>query len=277
MFSHKFDDKQSIKLAFTKRLERPDYGDVNPFVNLSDPYNITTGNPLLKPEISHNTELGYSRNFTAGGNIYVALFERINTQDLKLVTTFYPTIKIGDSVYANVSYSQRQNFGVEYNTGVSVSTSVPVTKKLNLRSNASYTYRQNIVTGGNGGGAGGRVRVNMNASYQFKTDLVAEAFANYLSPFNNIQGRSPQQLTYTFGMRKQFLQKKLSIGFTATNAFTKYVMQRTTTETVNAFSSFTRWIPYRSFGITLNWKFGKLEFKKQKEEENGYQKDLPQQ
>jgi ferric enterobactin receptor len=277
MLSHKFSDQQTIKIAYTKRLERPDLGDINPFINLADPYNITTGNPLLKPEIGHNTELGYSYNFAGGGNIYVALFERINTQDIKLVTAFYPTLKVGDSVYSNVSYALRQNFGTEYNTGMNISASVPVTQKLNLRSNVSYTYRVNKLQSGGGGLGGGRVRTNINASYQFGHDLIGEAFANYLSAFNNIQGRSPQQLTYTLAFRKQFLKKKLSVGFTATNPFTRYVKQQTTTETGNAFSSYTRWIPYRSFGITANWRFGKLEFKKQKEEDNSFQKDLPQQ
>lgn len=277
MFSHKINENESVKIAFTKRLERPDYGDVNPFINLSDPYNISTGNPLLKPEIAHNTELGYSRNFIKGGNIYIALFERINTQDLKMVTTFYPTLQLGDSIYTNVSYSKRENFGTEYNTGINISVTASITKKLNLRSNLSYTYRQNFLNTGGGGLGGGRGRINLNASYQFPKNVVAEAFANYNSVANNIQGRSPQSLTYTFAFRKQFWNKKGSFGFTATNPFTQYVQQRSTLTANNSYSSYTRWVPYRSFGLTFSWKFGKLEFKKQKEEESGYQKDLPQQ
>jgi ferric enterobactin receptor len=275
MLSHKINEQQSIKIAYTKRIERPDYGDVNPFINLSDPYNVSTGNPLLKPELGNNIELGYNRSFTGGGNIYIALFERVNTQDLKQVTTFYPSLKLGDSVYSNVSYSQRQNYGTEYNTGINISASAPITKKLNLRTNVSYTYRQNFLPTGGGGLGGGRGRVNLNATYQFPHDLIAEAFANYNSRFNNIQGSSPQSLIYTFAFRKQLWKKKGSIGFTATNPFTQYVKQQTTTVTSNAFSTYTRWVPYRSFGVTFNLKFGKLEFKKQKEDE-GYQKDLPQ-
>lgn len=276
ILSHKLDETQSIKLSYTKRLERPDFGDVNPFINLSDPYNISTGNLLLKPEIGNNSELGYSKGFGKGGNIYIAIFERINTQDLKMVTTFYPQLKIGDSVYYNVSYSKRQNFGIEYNTGVSISALVPVSAKLNVRTNTSFTHRKNVLTNGEGGLSGIGWRLNLNTSYQFNKNMIAEAFTNYNSAMNSIQGKRPQSLTYTIGFRKQFLNKKGSFGFTATNPFTQYVKQQITATTVNSYSLFTRYVPYRSFGITFSWKFGKIEFKKPKDEDSSYQKDLPQ-
>ncbi|MEJ7679833.1 MAG: TonB-dependent receptor [Segetibacter sp.] len=46
------DNGGNIKLSYSKRIERPDYGDLNPFVNTSDPKNITAGNSnlLLKLE-----------------------------------------------------------------------------------------------------------------------------------------------------------------------------------------------------------------------------------
>jgi ferric enterobactin receptor len=44
-------------------------------------------------------------------------------------------------------------------------------------------------------------------------------FGNYNSAVNNIQGKMPQQITYTFAFRKQFWNKKASAGFTATNPF----------------------------------------------------------
>jgi ferric enterobactin receptor len=124
IFSHNFKDEQSLKLAFTRRIERAEYRDINPFMNLSDPYNITTGNPLLKPEIGNNFELGYNKTFKNGGNVYIALIERINTDDVKPYTVLYPTYVIGDSTYVNVSVTNRQNIGIEYNSGVSVSGSM---------------------------------------------------------------------------------------------------------------------------------------------------------
>lgn len=60
--SHTFTGNQTLKFAYAYRLERPEYRDLNPFLNLSDPQNITTGNPNITPEIGHDFQLGYTFN-----------------------------------------------------------------------------------------------------------------------------------------------------------------------------------------------------------------------
>lgn len=267
-FSHDFTNG-FIKLSYSRRLERPDYGDINPFLNRSDPYNITTGNPFLKPEIGNNTELGLNKSFGKSGNVYIALIERINTQDHKRITTFYPEYQAGDSVLTNVSVTNVQNTGTEYNTGINVSGSYNIKEKLSLRGNVFATHRYLMTSIGNGNiDAGIRLRVNLNISYVFPHNLVAEAFGNYNSATNNIQGRSPQNVSYTMAFRKQFWGKKASIGVTATNLFNEYTRQVTTINTSSYTSYSVRSVPYRSIGISFTYKFGKLEFKKNKEEEN---------
>ena len=269
VLSHDFSKNQSLKLAYGKRIERPEYRELNPFIDLSDPYNISTGNTLLKPEIGNNFELGYSYTFKKGGNLYVSLIERINSQDIKQVTTFYPTFLIGDSTYTNVSVTNRQNIGEEYNTGISASGSYPVTSKLNLRGNLMVTHRYTVSSIGIGDqSAGVRVRFNMNATYQLNKNLVFELFGFYSSPVQNIQGKTPQFFMYNFALRKLFWDKKASIGFTATNPFNKYVRQLSTISTDSYISTSIRQVPLRSFGISFMYKFGKLEFNKSKQEDD---------
>jgi outer membrane receptor protein involved in Fe transport len=269
VLSHDFNKSQSLKLAYGKRIERPEYRDLNPFINLSDPYNISTGNPLLKPEIGNNFELGYSNTFKKGGNIYISLIERINTSDIKSVTTFYPTYLIGDSTYTNVSVINRQNIGKEYNTGISASGSYPITTKLNLRGNLMVLHRYTVNNTGIGDQSSGvRVRFNMNATYQLNKDLVFELFGFYSSATQNIQGKTPQFFMYNFALRKLFWDKKASFGFTATNPFNKYVRQLSTISAESYTSTTIRMMPLRSFGISFMYKFGKMEFSKKKEEDN---------
>lgn len=267
VLSHDITKNRSIKLSYSKRIERPEYRELNPFINLSDPFNISTGNPLLKPEIGNNFELGYTSTFKKGGNIYIALIERINTHDIKDITTFYSSYLIGDSIYTNVSVNIRQNIGEEYNSGISASGSVPITTKLNLHGNLMATHRYEVTNVGTGNlSTGLRVRFNLNATYQLPKDLVLELFGFYSSAFRNIQGRNPQFFVYTFALRKLFWDKKASFGFTATNPFNKYIRQVTTISTDTYTSNSIRQLQLRSFGISLTYKFGKLEFSKNKEE-----------
>ena len=228
----------------------------------------------MKPEIGNNFELGYSRTFTKGGNVYISLIERINTQDKKQITTYYPDYQIGDSIYTNVSVTNNQNIGEEYNSGINVSGSYPFTSKLNLRGNLMISHRYLVTSQSTGNmSMGFRTRVNLNATYQMNKNLVFELFGFYSSAAQNIQGRIPQFFIYTFALRKLFWDKKASFGFTATNPFSKYVRQVTTISTDTYTSNTLRQMPLRSFGVSFTYKFGKMEFGKGKgkeEEDNNF-------
>src|SRR5699024_417160 len=52
--------KQSIRIGYNQRLRRPGVSYLDPFENKTDENNIRMGNPNLKPEQSHQFEIGYS-------------------------------------------------------------------------------------------------------------------------------------------------------------------------------------------------------------------------
>ena len=269
-FSKKLTDDQTLKLSFSKRIERPDYMDLNPFINTSDPKNITTGNPYLKPEIGYRFEFSYNHNFEKIGSVMATAFYRINDNDIQPYIVFYPEYTVGDTTYTNVSVSTRQNIGTEKNMGLNLFADVHITPKLTLRSNLIFFYRHTINTIDPGYNSNSfNYRLNMNAAYQFSPTLAAEFFGNFNSPRHEAQGTYPSFITYSFAMRKQLWNKKGSIALTAINPFNQYVNQRTTIYGSNFTTNSLRQIPFRSIGINFTWKFGKLEFKKEKEEPNG--------
>jgi len=266
VLSHKIDKSQSVKLSYSYRLERPDYQSLNPFYNISDPHNISTGNPNLKPELGHNYELGYNKSFDKGGNIFIAAFYRYNTDDLQTYTLFYPTLNIDGTAYQSVSLTQRYNLGSQITTGASFFGSVPLTSKLNIRTNMFFGERINR-NPGNPTVNGFAYRINLNGSYDFGHDLAMEVFGNYNAAQRTIQGTRPAFMFYNIALRKQFLNKKASLGLTAANPFNEYVDQRATASGINFNQSSLRQVPFRSFGISLSYKFGKLDFKKDRDKE----------
>jgi outer membrane receptor protein involved in Fe transport len=272
ILSHSFPHDQTFKLSFARRLQRPDYRDLNPYTNASDPLNLTRGNPLLQPEDAYNFELGYSKSFDEGSALNIVAFYHRSDHDIQPFIQYYTSFTLGDSVYTNVSVSTPMNIGSENNYGVNIYGSVPLGKKLNLRTNISVFDRY-IVTGSLGGPPVNsfNYRVNLNASYQFSPTMIGEFFGNFRSARNEIQGRYPSFTSYNLAVRKQFWNKKASIAFTTTNPFNLYVNQATAVSGTGFTLNSLRRIPFRSFGVNFTWKFGKLEFKKDKEE----QKDLP--
>lgn len=260
VFLHKFDETQSIKASYSYRIERPDYGDLNPFYNISDPHNISTGNPNLKPEKGQRYELGYNKTFGNGANIYIAALYRYNTDDLQTYATYYSTLNVNGTSYSDVSLTQRANIGMQQFIGGNFFGSISAGSALSLRANINFGNRINE-SPGLPTVSGFAFRGNLNASYKFGHDLVAEVFGNYNSSQKNIQGMRPAFAFYTLAIRKELLRKKASLGLTATNPFNKYVDQKATLYGTNFNQSSLRQVPYQSFGITLSYKFGKLQFK----------------
>ncbi|MBS1669637.1 MAG: TonB-dependent receptor [Bacteroidetes bacterium] len=267
ILSHSFKSNETIKVSYTRRIQRPSYQALNPYINATDPKNISTGNPLLKPEIANRYELAYIKPFEKGGSLNIVFFYHQSSDDIQPFIQYYPSYKIGDSVYNNVSVSTSENIGVENNYGLNFYESIPLTQKLNIRSNLSLFDRyiiNKLVPGSNISSF--NYRININATYQLNDDFVMEVFGNFNSPRNEVQGRYPSFTSYNFAFRKQLWHKKGSIGFTTTNPFNNYVQQNTTVTGQGFALNSYRQMPFRSFGVSFIRKFGKLEFKKDKDQ-----------
>ncbi len=264
--SHTFDNDQTIKATYSKRINRPGYRELNPYINASDPKNITTGNPYLEPEIGIKYELAYVKSFTKGGALNIVAFYRRNVQDIQPYVTYYPTYQVGDSLYTDVAVSTFQNIGAENNYGLNIYGSIPFTPKFTVRTNLAFFQRYIINTIPPGSSITSfNYRIQLNLTYEFSKSFVAEAFGRFNSPRNEVQGRYPSFTSYSLAFRKLIWKGKASIGFTCTNPFNEYVNQPTAISGPGFVINSDRKIPYRSFGITWMYKFGKLTFKEDKQ------------
>ncbi|MGY3211392.1 TonB-dependent receptor domain-containing protein [Mucilaginibacter sp. HD30] len=54
--------KHHFRLSVSRRIRRPDYGDLQPFVYVQDPLNLQTGNPGLRVQRNDQAELAYTFN-----------------------------------------------------------------------------------------------------------------------------------------------------------------------------------------------------------------------
>ncbi|WDF58467.1 TonB-dependent receptor [Flavobacterium sp. KACC 22758] len=62
-----------LKFGYSKRINRPDLDDLNPFIDITDALNPHGGNPYLKPEIIHIVELSYNKDwdkYSLSGNAF---------------------------------------------------------------------------------------------------------------------------------------------------------------------------------------------------------------
>lgn len=91
---YKLNEKNSFGLSYGRRINRPDYKDLNPFEVLIDPYTIEKGNPGLIPQTSHNIEFSHTYNnflttvvnYTRTTDIIQQVFEQISSQNKTFIT-----------------------------------------------------------------------------------------------------------------------------------------------------------------------------------------------
>jgi ferric enterobactin receptor len=261
VLQHKMNDSESLKFAYSYRIERPDFEDLNPFFNISDPHNISTGNPFLKTEVGNRYEIGYNKNFEKGASFYFSGYYRYNTDDIQNLTTFYHEFTIGNSTYTDVTLTRRYNIGTETTFGTSMFGSVPLNKSFSLKGTVELGERNNSTPGFESVNSF-ICRANLNLTCKFSSDMMGEIVGNYRSSQKIIQGERPASFFYNIAFRKQFLNKNASVGITMANPFNKYLNQESTSYGESFDQVTIKKIPVQSFGISLSYKFGKLEFKK---------------
>jgi ferric enterobactin receptor len=269
IFSHGFKNNNTLKVSYSYRIQRPDYRDLNIFINLSDPYNISIGNPNLKPEVQNSIEMGYNKSFKKGGNINLVAYYRWNLDDIQNFITYYPSYKIGDSIYQGVSVSARANISSETRIGGNLYASLPFASIVNVRTNISL-YNREIQENGTvpTSISSFEYRITMNVSWQIIKTLALEVFGNFNSARTAVQGKVPSWTSYSIAVRQKLFHDKASIALTANNPFNEYVIQNTNLSGDGFTLTSTRKVQFRSFGLNFTYIFGKMKFRNEHEDEN---------
>jgi len=265
---------QTLKLSYARRIQQARYNKLNPFIDATDPANLVTGNPQLRPERGQNVELSYYKFFEKGSSVLVTLYYRYSADDEQSYVLYYPTLNVGDSVYKNVAVTTNVNAGTQQVTGINISGTLTLSQKLEVRGGANLfdKYIQSSLVAGATSNSY-NYRININATYQFNKNLIAEFFGNFNSARTEIQGKFPSFTSYSFAIRQMLLNRKASIAFTTTDPFNKYVDQLTDVTGQNFSMVSDRKIPYRSFGLNVTYKFGKIEYKEKKQEHTDTSED----
>jgi outer membrane receptor protein involved in Fe transport len=72
--TRKINESDQIQLAYTRRVNRPNFFQTMPFTDFSDSLNLRRGNPALLPEFTNSVELSYQKVFSKGHNLLVSVY-----------------------------------------------------------------------------------------------------------------------------------------------------------------------------------------------------------
>ena len=112
--SQKLNNKQEVQLSATRRINRPFFMQIIPFIDSTDQLNWTRGNAALKPEFINSIEASYSKTYNGNNTFLASVYYKYSTD---LITRFLDTISSGAdkrpvSTYINANSSR--SVGAEF-------------------------------------------------------------------------------------------------------------------------------------------------------------------
>jgi outer membrane receptor protein involved in Fe transport len=247
---------KSLKLTYSKRITRPSMNLLNPFINRTNIQAQTQGNPDLDPEVSQTVEFSYG-SFSQKATLNAALYYR-NTSGL-IESVAVPL----DGESGTIATSQ--NIGRNNSVGLSLFGSVTLFKILSLRGNFNaYTYNPSTSSAYSGvqtqNGTYFQYNAFVSGTLTFESGLSGELFVIQNSSRRTIQGTNPAFNMLSLGVKKQFWDKKASLGINITSPFKKDLTfnSRTTSQNFSTVNNFS--VPFQSFGLTFSYNFGKMQY-----------------
>jgi hypothetical protein len=216
--SYNLNDKNTFGLSYGRRIERPNYQDMNPFQYFLDQYTFRQGNPNLTPQFTHNMELTHT-------------FRSALTTTLSYTST---TDILNDILKQNdetkVTFQTKENVASRKVVGLSVSYNAAITKwwTTSLFTNVNHNHYEGVVNNTNLDVKMATFMVNGSQVFRF-----AKTWSGEISGFYRSTAQETGMFVilpmgvFSFGFAKQILQNK---GNLKLNIYDPFYIQKARVE-----------------------------------------------
>lgn len=149
--TYKIDEKQDFQINYSRRVNRPNFFQLMPFPDYSDPQNINVGNAGLSPEFTNSFEMSWNNAYKKGANFLATAFYKHSTN---LITRYVyrdaNALIPGDSAFFStfINANSARSFGLELTNKMSVTPWWEMTVNLNIfnsRINATVPGQPDLV------------------------------------------------------------------------------------------------------------------------------------
>jgi len=204
------DLSHSIGFAYTRRIYRPGFFDLNPFVSYEDPLNLKTGNPALRPEIANLYEMNYHKEL-GSWNYDLTLFRSVTTDAIQSTVNLFAK---------NQTLSSTINIGKKINQGMEGQLEFTGVKF--LKATATFALRQLEYSDVDNEISHEKTTTwSVRLKQQFRIDSYwkIEFSETYRAPIYQIQQKTRQNYYLDFGISKSFDNKRGSVSLSVKDVF----------------------------------------------------------
>lgn len=251
--SYEMADKSQLMASYSRRINRPNGRDLDPFPSYMNQYTIRTGNPGLKPEYTDSYEFSYMKKF---GNSFVSLetFYRTTNNLMTRLT----------NVVDGISYMTVDNLNRDYSMGGEIMGNINMAKWLLV--NTSFTLYNYQMKGEVLGKPIDRQSTNysgrLNATVKFSPESRLQLTGFYRGPSVSAQGEQKGMVFTNLSYRQDLMKKKLTATLSVRDLLGTMRMQGTSSGD-NFNSTFRMTREPRVLMLTLSYKINNYKLDKQ--------------
>ena len=278
--SKKLSEKDQVQMSVTRRVNRPNFFQMIPFIDYTDSLNITRGNADLVPEFTTSGELSYSRTHGKGTFLVSVYYKKTNNLITRYLTQeLNPITDKMDFINTYINANSSQNYGAEftytnnlkkwwdmtadlnfYNSKIEVDDSTPAEGMWTVFGKLNNTF--NIKNNWN---------LQLAFEYQGKTNMPVTQNQTFGPPMNQAQSSSQGYIKPFYGVdlaiKKSFLKNQAASVTLAVNDIFR-TRGNTIVSAGEGFSqTYYRISNPQLVKLNLSYRFGKMDmniFKKNK-------------
>lgn len=187
--------------AFGKRINRPYFQDLNPFISPLDKFTFYSGNPYLNPSFAYNYELSYRYK----GYFSTTISHGFSKDDIN------ETIEINNGIY----YSRPGNIGKSKFYSINFTADIPFFKwwKANFYTEITHSKYQSKLYTEDLNSSGTFCYFSANNSFTFSKNWSGELGGNYQTDVVSSQFTLGARGSINVGVKTKILEGKGSLKF----------------------------------------------------------------
>ncbi|WP_428655186.1 TonB-dependent receptor domain-containing protein [Runella sp.] len=235
----------ALQVSYSRRVRRPTYNDLSPYVTFSDQRNFFSGNPDLNPEFTNSYDVGHI-NYFEKGSFTSSIYYRHTTGKVLRIR------RVND---LGISNTRPENLATEDAFGAEFTSTYTPIKWWKLDFNFNFfraiTDGQNLDATFKADTYSWFARQTSRFTLAPKTDL--QVRANYEAPQQLPQGRRKARAFVDLAFSKEILKGKGTLTFNVVDVFNSRYM-RSITEGLNFYTEGTAGMRARQINLTVMYR-----------------------
>ena len=291
--TYRIADGQDFQANYSRRINRPSFWQLLPFIDNTDPLNLTIGNPNLRPSFTNSFEVNYSYLYGRGNNLLISAYYKHSTD---LVTNYS---YIGPNPDTTINKSDSVNFFTYANAqsssayGLEITNRITIAKFWDLTANINF-FNSKIEGGSDLKGVVATQQLwsyfaKLNNNFKFKHGYSIQLSANYQSktvlpassgsarngggggggwggPSASAQGYTYPNYVFDAAVRKEwdFKKGRVLAATISINDFARTFVYKTYSEFDRSATDYFNQISWRRrdpqvLRFNINYRFGKFD------------------